>query len=322
VSLFDELVDSDFVKISRSPDFDHFRSIDGLGEANSIPLDCRDFAASFASLRLKTCTIYLQRTFPRILQMQYATTGAIVGLMMDDAGSLILNGMEARTPAFLLVKGSAKCEIVEPQSNLVAFVNFDSIDDRGWPGEFDRAQVIVTEFAKFGSLRTIVCDALNLASHAPDNLVQPGVIECIEESILQALDLAMAAASPVSEAKRLSLSHYLALVRKFDEFVAVNGGKTLYSADVARQFGVSVRTLHNAVVAIRGMSMHRYMRLRRLWSVRQQLLRAPSPQSIKAVALVNGFWHMGEFTALYREMFGETPQQTLSAARKQTAEPS
>jgi AraC family ethanolamine operon transcriptional activator len=320
VSLLDELVDSDFVKISRSPGFDHFQSIDGLGEANSIPLDCKDFAASFASLRLKSCTIYLQRTFPRILQIQYSTTGAILGLMMEDTASLTLNGMEARGPAFLLVKGRAKCEIVEPQTNLVAFVNFDSVDERGWPGEIDRAQVIATELAKFDALRTTLRDALHLASHSPDTLTRPGVIECVEESILQAVDLAMAAASPVSEARRLSLSHYLSLLRKFDEFVAANAGKTLYSADVARQLGVSVRTLHNAVVAIRGMSMHRYMRLRRLWSVRQQLLRGTSPQSIKAVALVNGFWHMGEFTALYREMFGETPQQTL-AARKQTDDP-
>jgi AraC family ethanolamine operon transcriptional activator len=250
--------------------------------------------------------------------MQYSTTGAIVGLMMDDAASLILNGMEARAPAFLLVKGSAPCEIVEQHANLVVLVNFDSVDDRGWPGEPNRAQVIATELAKFEALRTMLRDVLMLASHSPDTLVQPDVIESIEESILQAVDLAMAAASPASEAKRLSLSHYLALVRKFDEFVAVNAGKTLYSADVARQFGVSVRTLHNAVVAIRGMSMHRYMRLRRLWSVRQQLLRARPSQSIKAVALVNGFWHMGEFTTLYRELFGETPQQTLSAARKQT----
>jgi AraC family ethanolamine operon transcriptional activator len=318
--LLDELVDSDFVKISRSPGFDHFQSIDGLGEANSIPLDCKDFAASFASLRLKSCTIYLQRTFPRILQIQYSTTGAILGLMMEDTASLTLNGMEARGPAFLLVKGRAKCEIVEPQTNLVAFVNFDSVDERGWPGEIDRAQVIATELAKFDALRTTLRDALHLASHSPDTLTRPGVIECVEESILQAVDLAMAAASPVSEARRLSLSHYLSLLRKFDEFVAANAGKTLYSADVARQLGVSVRTLHNAVVAIRGMSMHRYMRLRRLWSVRQQLLRGTSPQSIKAVALVNGFWHMGEFTALYREMFGETPQQTL-AARKQTDDP-
>jgi AraC family ethanolamine operon transcriptional activator len=318
VSLLDELVESDFVKISRSPDFDHFRNIEELGEANSIPIDCRDFAASFASLRLKACTIYLQRTFPRILQMQYSTTGAIVGLMMDDAASLILNGVEGRAPALLLVKGSAQCEIVEQQANLVALVNFDSVDDRGWPGEVDRAQLIATEPARLEALRTTLRDVLKLGSHSPDTLVQPGVIESVEESILQVVDLAMAAASPASEAKRLSLSHYLTLVRKFDEFVAVNAGKTLYSADVARQLGVSVRTLHNAVVAIRGMSMHRYMRLRRLWNVRQQLLRGASLQSIKAVALANGFWHMGEFTALYRELFGETPQQTLSAARKNT----
>lgn len=316
MSLLDELVDSAFVKISRSPGFDHFRSIDGLGEANSIPLDCKDFAASFAALRLRSCTIYLQRTFPRILQVQYSTTGAILGLMMEDAASLILNGMEARGPALLLVKGSAKCEIVEPQTNLVAFVNFDSVDERGWPGEVDRAQVIGTELPRFDALRTTLRDALHLASHSPDTLCQAGMIESIEESILQAVDSAMAAASQATEARRLSLSHYLSLVQKFDEFVAVNAGKTLYSADVARQLGVSVRTLHNAVVAIRGMSMHRYMRLRRLWSVRQQLLRGEPPQSIKAVALVNGFWHMGEFTALYREMFGETPQQTLAVDRR------
>ena len=319
MSLLEELVDSDFVKIFRSPGFDHFRSIEGLGEANSIPLDCKDFAATFASLRLKSCTIYLQRTFPRILQVQYATTGAILGLMMEDAASLILNGMEVRGPAFLLVKGSARCEIVEPQSNLVALVNFDSIAGRGWPGELDSAQVIATEPARWDALRATLRDVLNLASHSPANLHQSGVIERIEESILLAVDLAMAAASPASEAKRLSLSHYLSLVGKFDEFVAVNAGRTLYSADVARQLGVSVRTLHNAVVAIRGMSMHRYMRLLRLWSVRQQLLRDTASQSIKAAALVNGFWHMGEFTALYREMFGETPQETLSAVRKQAS---
>ena len=176
MSLLDELILSEFVKISRSPDFDNFRGIDGLGEANSLPLDCRDFAASFASLRLKSCTIYLQRTFPRILQMQYTTTGAIVGLMMEDAASLTLNGLEARGPAFLLVKGSAKCEIVEPQTNLVAFVNFDAVEDRGWPGEVDRAQVITTETARIETLRTTLRDALRLASHSAETLTQPGMI--------------------------------------------------------------------------------------------------------------------------------------------------
>ncbi|KRQ95486.1 helix-turn-helix domain-containing protein [Bradyrhizobium valentinum] len=318
MSLLDELVESDFVKVSRSLDVDRFRSIEGLGEARSIPIDAKNFAASFASLKLKSCSIHLQRTFPRILQMHYSTTGAIVGFTMDDAASLIIDGVEARTPALLLVKGTATCEIVEQQANLLALVNFASIDDRGWPGDADSAQLIVTLPDKCQALRALVGDVLTLASHSPDTFAQPNVIEHVEESILQAVDLAMAAASPTHEAKRLSLSNYLALVRKLDEFVAVNAGKTLYSADVARQLGVSVRTLHNAVVAIRGMSMHRYMRLRRLWNVRQQLVRGESPQSVKAVALVNGFWHMGEFTSMYRDLFGETPQQTLSAARKNT----
>ncbi|WP_444839125.1 helix-turn-helix domain-containing protein [Bradyrhizobium sp.] len=113
----------------------------------------------------------------------------------------------------------------------------------------------------------------------------------------------------------MNLTQYLALVRKLDELLAFDASRTLYSADVARQFGVSVRTLHNAVVAIRGMSPHRYVRLRRLWSVRQQLAIGSSTAVIKAIALANGFWHMGEFGSLYRNTFGETPQQTLAAAR-------
>ena len=212
--------------------------------------------------------------------------------------------------------GRANCEIVEPQANLIGIVNFDNVTDRGWPGEFDSARLIATQPARLEALQVTARDALALASHSPDMVSQPHVIESIEESLLQAVDLAMDAAMPSSEARRLSLSHYLALVRKFDEFLAVNAGKTVYSADMARQLGVSVRTLHNAVVAVRGMSMHRYTRLRRLWNVRQQLVRGAAVQSIKAVALVNGFWHMGEFTGLYREMFGETPQQTLLAARR------
>jgi len=322
VSLLDQLVESNFLKISRSPDFDHFRSIEGLGEAKSIPLDAKDFSASFASLQLKSCTVYLQQTFPRILQARYATSGAIIGFAMDDATLLTVNGVEGRSDALLVVKGTAMCEIVEQQANLIGFINFDCIADRGWPGEADSAQLIATELARCEALRAVVRDVLMLASHSPDALSQPGAIESIEESILQTIDLAMAAASAAFEGKRLGLDNYLALVRRLDEFLAVNAGRTLYSADVARQLGVSVRTLHNAVVAIRGMSMHRYTRLRRLWSVRQQLVRGASLQSIKAVALMNGFWHMGEFTALYRDLFGETPQQTLSAAREQPGDPS
>jgi AraC family transcriptional regulator, ethanolamine operon transcriptional activator len=317
VSLLSQLVASNVLTISRSPDFDHFRSIERLVDARSIPLDCRGFAASYAAVTLNSCAIYLQQTFPRILQAQYRTTGAIVGFTMDDASSVVVNGLEGRAPALLVIRGNADCDIVEPRANQIVLVDFQAIENRGWPGERDRAQLIAAEPARFEALRAVTRRVLTLASHSPEVFSQSGMIESAEESLLQAVDHALHRASSPLGGKGANLGHYLSLVRKFDEFLAANAGRTLYSADVARQLGVSVRTLHNAVVAIRGMSMHRYTRLRRLWDVRQQLVQGRHPASIKAIALANGFWHLGEFAALYRDLFGETPQQTLALSRWQ-----
>lgn len=313
MSLLDQLADSSALKINRFPDFDHFTAIGQLGDARSIPLELRGFAASFAILRLKSCSIFLQQTFPRILQQTYSTEGAIIAFGMDDTISAMIDGAAMRFPTLLLTRGRVPAEIVEPRTNLAAFIAFDAIDARDWPGVADRLQLITTRPAEYAALQDLVREMLMLASQSPESLALPHMIDNLEESLLRAVDRALHAAPPY-ESKRANLAHYLALVRKLDELLAFDASRTLYSADVARQLGISVRTLHNAVVAIRGMSLHRYVRLKRLWSVRQQLATGSSTAVIKAVALANGFWHMGEFGALYRNTFGETPQQTLADA--------
>ena len=47
------------------------------------------------------------------------------------------------------------------------------------------------------------------------------------------------------------------------------------------------------------------------------VVRGATPEILKAITQANGFWHMGEFRALYRDLFGETPLQTLERARRQ-----
>lgn len=314
--MLDQLLSSRVLTVSRCLDFDHFRSIERLGDAKSIPLSWHDFAAGFAAVTLKSCSIFLQRTFPRILQTRYVASGAIVAFAMDDAVSVIIDGVEVRQPSLLIARGEAPCEIVEPQANLIVFVKFDAIDGRGWPGEANKAELIPTRQAEIAALRSVTRDILLLASNSADLLQQPQVLGQLEESLLHAFDQALQRSSPLGDGGRVDLSQYLQLVRKLDQYLQDNAGKTLQSMEIAGQFGVSVRTLNNAVVAIRGLSMHRYTRLRRLWSVRQQLVQGVSAESIKAIALANGFWHMGEFRTLYRDLFGETPQQTLEAARQ------
>ncbi|MGQ0685873.1 helix-turn-helix domain-containing protein, partial [Bradyrhizobium sp.] len=314
--VLDQLLSSRVLTIHRSPDFDHFRSIESLGDHRSIPLHWRDFAASFAAVTLKSCSIYLQRSFPRILQARYISTGAIIGFGIDDTVSAIIDGVEAPPSSVLLVKGQATCEIVEPHANLSALIKFDAIEDRGWPSEVAGARLIAAQPAALAALRSVTRDILLLASNSADLLAQPQVIDQLEESLLRATDHVLQTPSLPGVAGRVDLNDYLHLVRGLDEFLQHNAGKVVYSADLARTFGVPVRTLNNAVVAIRGMSMHRYIRLRRLWSVRQQLVQGATAGSLKAIALAHGFWHMGEFRALYRELFGETPQQTLEAPRR------
>jgi AraC family ethanolamine operon transcriptional activator len=314
--VFDQLFGSSVLTISRSPDFDHFRSIERLADARSIPLHWRNFAACFAAVTLKSCSIYLQRTFPRILQASYSSSGAIICYGMDDSVSAILNGTEVRPPSVLLIKGNASCEFVEPQANLIAFIKFDAIEDRGWPGPAGLVQAIATRPAELAALRRVTRDILMLASGSADLLLQPQVLEHLEESLLQATDQALQQPSPLGDGGRVDLSQYLQLVRRLDEYLEGHPGKVLHSAELAKEFGTSVRTLNNAVVAIRGLSLHRYTRLRRLWNVRQQLVKGVSTEALKAIALAHGFWHMGEFRTLYRDLFGETPQQTLESARR------
>ena len=38
--------------------------------------------------------------------------------------------------------------------------------------------------------------------------------------------------------------------------------------------------------------------------------------SVKAVALAFGFWHLSDFSRSYRDQFGETPSQTLELGRQ------
>jgi len=308
MALIDLLTESPVLSISRFSDVDGFRSIEQLAEARSLPLDVRNFAAAFATVPLKSCSIFLQRTFPRILQARYRTGGLLVAFAMRPINAMMLNGTEIHDSMLLLASGSALCDVVEPRENLVAFVNFEALGDRGWPIVQGSAAPISADPQALRALQSITRDILQIASNEPERFSQAA--GAMEESLLEAIDHIFLAEEWTLTARRPNLSGYLALVRKLDDLLEQRKDRAIYSADIARQLGVSVRTLHNAVVAIRGMSLHRYSRLRRLWNVRRQLVLGSRAARIKAVASANGFWHMGEFARHYRAAFGETPQQT------------
>jgi transcriptional regulator GlxA family with amidase domain len=79
--------------------------------------------------------------------------------------------------------------------------------------------------------------------------------------------------------------------------------------------GVGGRVLQKSVMALRGQSPLEWVTARRLAAARVQLLKGPAGVAISRVALDCGFTHLGRFSAVYRQAYGERPSETLAASR-------
>jgi AraC family ethanolamine operon transcriptional activator len=135
----------------------------------------------------------------------------------------------------------------------------------------------------------------------------------IRESLLGCIDCVLAEIVPTRWSTYANSTRRFRIFREIRAVLEESLAKPIYSEELARQVGVSVRSMHDAILRYRGMSLHRYLRLRRLWLVRRQLI--AGTESVKAIALAFGFWHLGDFSASYRMQFGETPSQTLAKSR-------
>ncbi|KPL54332.1 hypothetical protein ABB55_20710 [Prosthecomicrobium hirschii] len=81
---------------------------------------------------------------------------------------------------------------------------------------------------------------------------------------------------------------------------------------LARRLGVSVRTLEYCFSETLGLSPSTYIRNVRLHGARRDLKAAAGTDATVAdIAMAWGFWHLGRFSAFYRDMFGESPSETL-----------
>jgi AraC-like DNA-binding protein len=103
-----------------------------------------------------------------------------------------------------------------------------------------------------------------------------------------------------------------AIVGRFEEFLEGNPDQPLYLAEICAAIGVAERTLRICCEQHLGMGPIRYLSLRRMHLVRRALLRAdPSTATVTRIATDHGFWELGRFSVAYRNLFGETPSETL-----------
>lgn len=298
-------------RIFRFSDIDEFRSSVRNICVELTPL-ARAICAEQTILSLPGCDVNFTKSFPRIADAQLAPNCTAVGFSMDDGVPIRFNGVERDELLVTIGGGGAACSSVETVPRQYASIIFKpEVVNRGWPQGTAQFHLFETSPLAHARLRRLVRHILAAASEISDAQEVNGISWAMRESLLAAIDAAVAHTAPSRWADHANASSHFKVFRDVEELLASQVGGVIYSEDLAAQIGVSVRTMHDAVQRYRGMSLHRYLRLRRLWLVRRSLV-AGGAGSVKAAALAHGFWHLGDFSHGYREQFGETPSETLA----------
>ena len=147
-----------------------------------------------------------------------------------------------------------------------------------------------------------------LKKYAGEELLEPEVIVEIEKEItsiiLNAIDTQEVNLPTFTKSEEKALKIRSKIFHHMDATISV--------AQLAREYKISEKSLQSGFKSLFGFTPTLFMRLMKLNLVNHELLQAESKEStVLRVARKWGFKHMGRFSAYYRELFLETPSETL-----------
>ncbi|MBO9710475.1 MAG: helix-turn-helix domain-containing protein [Caulobacter sp.] len=106
------------------------------------------------------------------------------------------------------------------------------------------------------------------------------------------------------------------ILRQVEDYLDGQRNRQVNVLDICEALALSRRTLHRAFHDVLDMGPKTYLRLRSLSAARKALTDGRRlGASVTQVALDHGFWELGRFSVTYRQMFGESPSQTLRGHR-------
>jgi AraC-like DNA-binding protein len=295
-------------------DVDEFRKAARKFNVDFTPL-VRRIAVQQAILNLAEFDIIVVKSFPRLADTQLADDCTAIVFTMDESGEQVrFNGVDVDRPVVGIGHGGNGFTVTEKIGAQLAAINFTpEIRDRGWPETVRHFSIFETTALARQRLRLIVSEVLQFASASPETVMMPQTMTALKESLLAGVDQIFDYGDSTKPRRSLHSTRAFAIFQRIEAHLRQDLKSPIYSNALAEAVGVSIRTLQDVILQYRGMSLHRYLRFKRLWLVRKRL--TAGNISVKACALEYGFWHLSDFSRSYHLHFGETPSQTLARAR-------
>ena len=207
----------------------------------------------------------------------------------------------------------AWCSVRLPRTKAIEWLGPDFERQSLWPG----SRVMGTDPARLDTLRRIICDAFQTAETSPETLHEPLAVATLENDLLSACRSVLQSRLVQTTKPGRHLIDRGRVIRSLQDGIHDHQAESPSVPVLARNAGVSERTLRSMCLEYFGVGPQRYIALHRLTLARQILLEAnPSSTKIAAIAGRLGFWHLGRFSSQYHRMFGELPSKTLAQNAK------
>jgi AraC-like DNA-binding protein len=155
------------------------------------------------------------------------------------------------------------------------------------------------------TLLEAIADLIRLLTTA--EAVPEAALEQAEVDVLASLAELLAESGGAEHASQLSAERALSV----EEWIDAHLHEAITLGRLCEVAGVGGRCLQKTFRDRRGSTPIQYVINRRLESARTQLLGTVGAVDVTSVAMACGFTHMGRFSTMYRQRFGESPSTTL-----------
>ena len=148
--------------------------------------------------------------------------------------------------------------------------------------------------------------ATRVANVRPDVITTFEAARALEQERIEAVSACLSEA-PLAVSND-TYGRHADIIGRFEDLLQAHRDRAFTSAELCAALDVAGRTLRTCCDDHRGMGPNRYVRLRRMHSIRRALRTAdPAPARVSVLADQYGFGEAGRVAGVYRAWFGEFP---------------
>ena len=192
-------------------------------------------------------------------------------------------------------------KFLEEQAMAISGKSFDELRVQ------ERLVIDGTEYKK----RTEYLTSLLKKLHSSQKPLQTWEEELLEEKIVKTILGEVKIPAIVTKFPQRQV-----LAKTAENYIRKNLKTPLTVDELCVIIGTSQRSLHLGFKERFGLSPKAYMQIMRLNGAHQNLLNNNSKRTISAIAMDWGFYHLGRFSYLYKQMFDELPGKTKKSLSK------